>query len=145
MIEKHIKDRFELKEAIEEAAQDFIFKMCFMSSWGITKRVSNSIGYDKLKNSFQKALAIQPSNAVKLIDLSIKLGYAGIPMDDVEDYKKQMEKNKLSFVILQNLVIYHLYMFDTSYKIKDQVCSILAISMKEQLRIDATSKVKRTK
>jgi hypothetical protein len=143
VIEKHIKDRFELKEAIEEATQDFIFKLCFMSSWGLTKRVSNSIGYDKLKNSFQKALAIQPSNAVKLIDLSIKLGYAGIPMDEVEEYKKEMEKSKLSFVILQNLVIDHMYMFDTKYQIKDQVCSILGISMKDQLRIDATSKVKK--
>ncbi len=145
VIEKHIKDKFELKEAIEEATHDFIFKMCFISSWGITKRVSNSIGYDKLKNSFQKALALQPSNAVKLIDLSIKLSYAGIPMDEIQEYKKQMEKNKLSYVVLQNLVIDHLYLFDTKYKTKDQVCSILGINMKDQLRIDATSKTKRTK
>jgi hypothetical protein len=145
VLEKHIKDRFELQDAINEAAQDFIFKMCFISSWGITKRISNSIGYDKLKNTFDKVLINQPSNAVKLIDLSIKLGYAGIPMGDIEKYKRDMEKNHLSMVLLQNLVIDHLYLFDTSYKTKDQVCSILGISRREQLKIDATSKVKRLK
>ena len=143
IVEKHIKDRFELKAEIEETARDFVFKLCFLSSWGLTKRIANSIGYDKLKNSFEKALSIQPSNAVKLIDLCIKLSYSGIPIDEVQDYKKDMEKNNLSYVLLQNLVIDHLYMFDTHYKVKNQVCSILGITMKEQLRIDAISKVKR--
>ncbi len=144
IVEKHIKDRFALKEKIEETARDFVFKLCFISAWGITKRIANSIGYDKLKNSFEKALLNQPTNSVKLIDLCIKLGYSGIPMDEVEEYKKVMGKNNLSFVVLQNLIIDHMYMFDTDYKLKQKVCSILNISIEEQLRIDATSKVKRT-
>ena len=143
VIEKHIKDRFKLKELIEEKTRDFIFRLCFMSSWGITKRVSTSIGYDKLKNSFERLLKMNSTNAVKLIDLSIKLGYSGIPMNLIEQYKKEMANNNLSYAILRNLVIDHLYMFDTTFKEKDQVCSILEIGLKEQLKIDATSKVKR--
>lgn len=143
IIEKHIKDRFELKEEIEEATKDFIFKLCFLSSWGVTKRIANSIGYDKLKNTFEKALNNQPTNSVKLIDLCIKLGYTGIPMNEVENYKRIMEKNNLCYVILQNLIIDHMYMFETNYKVKNQVCSTLGISMKEQLKIDAISKVKK--
>lgn len=144
ILERHIKDRFTLKEKIEETARDFVFKLCFISAWGITKRIASSIGYDKLKNSFEKALLNQPTNSVKLIDLCIKLGYSGIPMEEIESYKKVMEKNKLSFVVLQNLIIDHMYMFDTDYKTKQKVCSTLNISIEEQLRIDATSKVKRT-
>jgi hypothetical protein len=143
VIEKHIKDRYVLKEKIEKISRDFVFKLCFMSAWGITKRISNSIGYDKLKNSFERALIIQPTNSVKLIDLCIKLGYSGIPITEIEEYQKDMEKNNLSYVVLQNLIIDHMYMFDTDFKIKNKVCSLLDISMKEQLKIDATSKVKR--
>lgn len=141
--EKHIKDRFQLKKTVEDTARDFIFRLCFMTSWGITKRVSNSIGYDKLKNSFEKVLKEEPYNSVKLIDLSIKLGHSSIPIDIVTDYKHLMEKNKLSTIILQNLIIDYIYMFDTDYKTKQQVCSILGISVQEQLKISSTSKVKK--
>ena len=141
--EKHIKDRFQLKKTVEDTARDFIFRLCFMTTWGITKRVSNSIGYDKLKNSFEKVQKEQPYNSVNLIDLSIKLGYSSIPIDIVTDFKHKMEKNKLSTVLLQNLIIDYIYMFDTDYKTKQQVCSILGISVQEQLKISSTSKVKR--
>ncbi|MGL4630516.1 MAG: hypothetical protein ACRCVT_04845, partial [Leadbetterella sp.] len=52
--EKHFKDNHSLEKGIEEASRNFVFRLCFMSSFGITKRISNSIGYDKLKNTFDK-------------------------------------------------------------------------------------------
>ena len=116
-----------------------------MTSFGITKRVSNAIGYDKLKNTFDKALAAQPYNSVKLIDLAIKLGYSNIAshVDTIVEYKDDMDKNKLSTVVLQNLVIDYMYMFDTDYRTKRLICNKLGITFKEQIRIDKTSKVKR--
>lgn len=141
--EKHIRDRFQLKKTVEETVRDFIFRLCFVSTWGITKRVSNSIGYDKLKNTFERVLKEQPFNSVELIDLSIKLGYSSIPIDTVTDCKHKMEKNKLSTILLQNLIIDHIYMFDTDFKIKQQVCALLGISVQEQLKISNTSKVKK--
>ena len=141
--EKHIKDRYKLKQTIEETVRNFVFKLCFMASWGITKRISNSIGYDKLKKTYEKVLTEQPYNSTKLIDLSIKLGYSNIPIDMVSEYKQTMDKNKLSIVLLQNLIIDYIYMFETDFKTRQQVCSILGISVQEQLKINATSKVKK--
>ena len=143
--EKHFKDKQSLEKGIEEASRNFVFRLCLMSSFGITKRVSNAIGYDKLKNTFDKALAAQPYNSVKLIDLAIKLGYSSIAthVELIEEYKDNMDKNKLSMVILQNIVIDHMYMFDTDYKTKSKICNKLGISVKEQLKIDQTSTVKK--
>jgi hypothetical protein len=143
--EKHIKDNFSLKENIEDTARDFIFRMSFLSSFGLTKRVSNSIGYDKLQNSFEKALDNNPVNSVRLIDLAIKLSFSSIKsqVDTIKDYEEAMSKNKLSFMVLRNLAIDHLHMFDTDYKTRSRLCQILKISEKEQLVIDATSKVKK--
>lgn len=143
--EKHFKDKYSLEKGVEEAAKNFIFRLCFMSSFGIIKRVSNAIGYDKLRNTFDKALEAQPYNSVKLIDLSIKLGYSSIAtqIELIEGYKDEMERNKLSMVVLQNLVIDYMYMFDTDYKTKSRICDKLGISVQEQIKIDQTSTVKR--
>jgi len=143
--EKHFKDKHSLEKGIEEASKNFVFRLCFMTSFGITKRVSNAIGYDKLKNTFDKALAAQPYNSVKLIDLAIKLGYSSIAtqIELIEDYKDDMEKNKLSTVVLQNLVIDYMYMFDTDYKTRSRICNKLGISVQEQIKIDQTSTVKK--
>jgi hypothetical protein len=56
-----------------------------------------------------------------------------------------MSQNKLSFMLLRNLAIDHLYMFDTDYKTRTKIFQILKISQKEQLKIDQTSNVKRMK
>lgn len=143
--EKHIKDTFSLKEDIEETARDYIFKMSFLSAFGLTKRVSNSIGYDKLRNSFEKALENNPVNSVFLIDLAIKLGFSSIKsqVDTIKSLEETMNNNKLSFMVLRNLAIDHLHMFDTDYKTRSRLCQILRITEKEQLVIDATSKVKK--
>jgi hypothetical protein len=143
--EKHFKDKHSMEKGIEEASRNFVFRLCFMSSFGITKRISNAIGYDKLKNTFDKALADQPYNSVKLIDLAIKLGYSSIAtqIELIEEYKDEMQKNKLSTVVLQNLVIDYMYMFDTDYKTRSRICNKLGISVQEQLKIDQTSTVKK--
>lgn len=145
--EKHFKDKHSLEKGIEEASKNFVFRLCFMSSFGITKRVSNAIGLDRLNNTFNKALEAQPYNSIKLIDLAIKLGYSSLAsnIEQIETYRDEMKKNKLSNVVLQNLVIDHMYMFDTDYKTRSRVCNKLGISVQEQLRIDQTSTVKKKK
>jgi len=145
--QKHIRDKFALEKDIEETARNFVFRLSFLSSFGLTKRVSNSIGYDKLKNSFEKALNSNSVSSVKLIDLSIKLGYSSIKsqLSTIENHEKNMISNKLSFLVLRNLAIDHLYMYDTDYKTRTRLCQILRISETEQLKIDATSKVKKKK
>lgn len=143
--EKHFKDKYSLEKRVEETSRNFVFRLCFMASFGIIKRVSNAIGYDKLKNTFDKALEAQPYNSVKLIDLAIKLGYASIAthIELIENYTDEMKKNKLSIVVLQNLVIDYMYMFDTDYKTRNRICNKLGISVQEQLRIDQTSTIKK--
>ena len=141
--EKHIKDRFNLKKEIEAVTKDFVFELCFLATWALTKRVSASIGYDKLRNTYEKVLTNNPFNSFKLIDLAIKLTHTGIPTELIKGYAKEMENNNLSYVTLQNLVIDHLYMFDTDHVTKNKICSALKISVKKQLHIDATSTTKR--
>lgn len=145
--EKHFRDKHGLEKGIEEASKDFIFRLCFMSAFGVTKRISNAVGIDRLNNTFDKVKEAQPFNSTKLIDLAIRLGYSSLAtnLEQIEFYKDEMKNSNLSKVVLQSLVIDHMYMFDTDYKTRSRVCDKLGISVHDQLRIDQTSTVKKKK
>jgi hypothetical protein len=138
---KHIKDR----DKIEQFSKNFIFRMSFMASYGIIKRISNAIGYSKLNITFDELLNKLRCPSVELIDLSIKLDhFKSFPMDDVERIKGAThQKNYLAFLILKNLVMNYLYLFDTTIGTKQKLESLVGIKITNSLLIDNTSNVKR--
>lgn len=132
------------KEDIDKASRDFIFNLCALSTFGIVKRVTNAIGYENLAGTFQDILTTHDFNSVRLIDTSIKLEHnKSFPWGELEKLKKDTEKNYLANIVLRNLVINYLYVFNTSLKDKQKLCAMLGIKMEQQRMIDATSQVKR--
>lgn len=141
---KFINDKFKLEKRVEELANDFIFRLCFLASFGIIRRVSNSIGYEGLEETFNKVLKQNPTNSVRLIDLSIKLEhFSKLPIERIEQDYKDFANNKLASMALRNLVINYMYMFETDFRQKAQLSRILGIEMKTQYVVDRTSKVKK--
>ncbi len=143
VIGKHFKDNFSMKKSVEEETRDFIFRLCFMATFGTTKRISNSVSDEKLKITFAKVLEENPHNSVKLIDLGIKLIYTGLPMDEIKSHKELMEKNHLCLMVLQNLVVDHTYMFEITHSERSQLNSIFGIKINEQIAISESSKIKK--
>lgn len=141
---KHIRDRFSLQKTAEETTNEFIFRLCFLASFGIIKKITYSIGYDKLSNTFQAILDKNPINSIRLTDISIKLDHHNkLPYKELVKVKKITDNNFLCTLILNNLVIDRLYLFNEDYKDKQRICSLLKIDMKDQRYIDSTSKVKK--
>jgi hypothetical protein len=141
---KFIKDKFKLEKRVEDLASDFIFRLCFLASFGIIRRVSNSIGYEGLEETFNKVLNQNPVNSVRLIDLSIQLEhFSRLPIERIKQDNVDFATNKLASMVLRNLVINYMYMFETDYRQKVQLSRILGIDMQAQYVIDQTSKVKK--
>lgn len=141
---KFIKDKFKLEKRVEDLVSDFIFRLCFLASFGIIRRVSNSIGYEGLEETLNKVLIRNPINSVRLIDLSIKLEhFSKLPIDRIEQDYNDFSNNKLASMALRNLVINYMYMFETDYRQKAQLSRILGIEMQTQYVIDQTSKIKK--
>ena len=142
VLSKQIKDR----DKIAQFSKNFTFRMSFMASFGIIKRISNAIGYSKLNVTFAELLEKIRCPSVELIDLSIKLDhFPGFPMGDIARLKGTThEKNWLAWMILTNLVMNYLYLFDTTPKTKQQLESLLGITVRQSLRIDNISPVKRS-
>lgn len=141
---KFINDKFKLEKRLEDLASDFIFRLCFLASFGIIRRVSNSIGYEGLEETFNKVLKENPVNSIRLIDLSIQLEhFSRLPIGRIEQDNKDYATNKLASMVLRNSVINYMYMFETDYRQKAQLSRILGIDMQAQYAIDQTSKIKK--
>lgn len=140
---KHFSDTYSLKKSIEEETRDYLFRLCFMATYGTTKRISNSVSDVELKITFAKVLEENQNNAFKLIDLGIKLIYSGLPIQQIKELNELMQKNHLCLIVLQNLIIDHSYMFEITHTERSQINAIFGTEIKEQLLIDTTSKIKR--
>lgn len=141
--DKHLIDNFKIKGIIEDKANQFLFNMSFLTSWGIIKRVSNAIGSKNISNTLKRIVKENPINSVKLIDTSIKLDYKySFPWDELED-TKYISPNKLSNLLKQNLIMHYLYLYETDTKRKIQIANKFDIEIKQQITIDGTSPIKR--
>lgn len=144
MIEKkHIKDNFNLEKSIGEA-KDFLFQLYFLCAWGTIKRITNAVGYEKLNETYKTILEKNKYNSIKLINLSIKLDhYKKFPLKEIEGVKTDLEMNRLGYLLLKNLVINYLYMFEAKRELRQNICNLLDIGIKEQLVMSNSSKIKK--
>lgn len=141
---KHVKDEIS-KIEVEAITANFIFSLSSASSFGLIKRVVNSIGSEKLAKTFDDIVQKLPFNSVKIIHAAIKLDhFDSFPLRDIEELVKDNEKNPLAFVVLQNLVLDYLYMYDVSIERKQQIFSLLKIKIQNQRYIAATSEIKKS-
>lgn len=142
--QKKTSSQYELKKQISENTKNFIFRLSYLISYAVIRRISDAVGTDKLASTYKNVLENNQNTATKLITLSIELGYKSrIPMDNIKDYSKSFQKNNLAKVILRQIVINHLYMYDTSITEKQKICSILGIKIADQRKIDHKSKIKK--
>ncbi|MCP5061439.1 MAG: hypothetical protein GY936_03130 [Ignavibacteriae bacterium] len=133
------------KEEIDNASRAYLFDLCVSSSFGITKRISSAIGYEKLSKTFDKILNTHNYTSVKLIDTSIKLDHTEeFPWAELKLIKRDTDSHFLARIVLQNLVVTYLRVFHTSVEDKQKICSSLDIKMDDQRLIDIKSTVKKT-
>ena len=138
-----IKVKSELeKDEIEDLARKVLFGLSVLISYAFIKKISESVGSERLNEIFEEVLEKNPFHSVRLIDISIKLDFiAGFPYDDVEELKKMFEGNPLATTVLKQNVISYLYMYKTSYGTKQKICDLLGIPIEHQRAIDQTSTI----
>jgi metallophosphoesterase superfamily enzyme len=131
-------------DEIEKVSRNYLFSLSMIAVVGIIRRITTSIGYEKLAGTFEDIQKVNDYNSVNLIDTSIKLNHnKSFPWKELEALNKKTSSHFLSKVALQNLVINYLYIFHTSIEDKQRICSMLGIEMNKQLLIDAISAVKK--
>jgi hypothetical protein len=134
-IEKVISEKnVTSKDEITKLSTHFVFNLCCAISYEFIKKVSSSVGSDKLADIFERVLNENNTVAVNLIDLSIKLDHVQtIPFKEINGIKDDLKNNNLiGYSLLRGLVVNHLYMFNTNFREKQRVCDMLNISIESQ-------------
>lgn len=141
IIQKTIdKKKIVEKSKVEKISKQIIFELCSLITFGFIKKISNSLGSDKLSETFKELLSNNLFPSYQLIDVSIKLDFnKSIPIDDIRALKNEFTGNTIALNLLRRFVINYMYMFPTTYKMKQQVCDCLEISMDSQRAIDSKS------
>lgn len=130
---------------IEDKAKIMLFNFCSMIAYIFIKKISNSVGSENLVETFRRILQDNSSVAIQLIDISIKLDHFNfIPYREIDTLQKNLKGNLLGRSVLQKLVYYFLYMFETSYIDKQKICESVGISIETQRLIELSSSSKKS-
>ena len=140
------RKRLTEEEKIEDTAKKWIFDLCLVISYALTKKVSSSIGHENLSETFKEILERKSINSIHMIDMSIKLDFfRTFPYTEIASLDQKLTKNILPHTLLKVMVIDYLYMFPTTYKDKQRICNLLGIPMRNQRAIDIKSTQKKRK
>lgn len=147
--DKYIRDNMKMwdadsnKHEVKKVSDGLLFQLAFLASWVFIRRISSAVGYDKLNLTYEEIMKNYHSNSYKLIDLSIDLNYNEIDIDRIKEYKKQMVKNHMSHMLLRELSIHHLYLYDDGYQKQQQVFQIFDVEEHQQKKLAAYKVEKR--
>jgi len=126
--DEHAKDDTrEGLEKLEELADRLFLLMARLGALGLIKKVSFSVGSPELDQTYMDVVGALPNtNAVRLVDLSIRLDhFPGFPEGKVRELNKDLKDNTFVHQILTDLVVLHMTFFEVDYKIRQSIGSLL--------------------
>ncbi len=120
---------------IRQAAFASIFSVVEMMTVGMLKHVSNSVGLRDLARTFSQVLEENPSLAMKMIDVSIKLDhFNAFPESEIRELAENIHKQVFPRSVLRALVWLHYYLYPTrDHGQKQSICALLEISVRPRL------------
>ncbi len=135
--ERHpkLKERADLTDKAKEAVFILLESVCF----GTLKRISHAVGHSSLEETYTQVKAKLDTNAVKLIDMSVKLDNLTFPEDELRKLKREFKSNVICERLVRHLVVHYLYIFPTSERLKQKICAEFEISIQRLRGMDATT------
>jgi len=132
----------DLKEVSEEADEIFLLltRICVL---GMIKNISFNVGSPELDQTYSDVLgSLDDSNAVKMVDLSIRLDhFRGFPEDKVSEIFKRVRKSVFARHVLADMVIAHFAFFEVDRRVRQKTLSELGISVPGSKIIDSRAKL----
>ena len=111
-------------------AKELFYRITQFVAVGISRRVSNAVGNQHLRPTFQQLLESNRSTGNRLVDLAIRLDHFGeLSIDELDGLKREFQKNLFVYGIIRIFVWHHLTYFAVDYKIKQKICSLMDFSM----------------
>src|SRR5205823_5482813 len=139
---RYLKDKQKIEEDSElfQKADQMIYFVLVAIAYGIVQKISHSVGSERLKETYKDVLfevKDKAPKAISLIDVSIKLDhFKGIPEDEILVLYSGLKTNIFTSTILRQLVLNHLYLYPSSYRTRQSICSKLDIAIESARLIE---------
>jgi len=110
----------------KRAAKDMLLWLTGGASFSVIKRVSTAVGHEDLSEIYAEVVQqLDGTNAVQLIDLSVKLDhFSGVPHTQINKLAKNLRKNPFAYSVERDLINHFLYLFPVAQsdlqKLKDK-------------------------
>jgi hypothetical protein len=133
----------ESREQFKKRVRRLLFWIIERCCFGLIKRISLAVGHSELIDTFREVFDKNPTTAVSLVDMSVRLDNLGFPEDELHELSKRLKSNFVADRLLKQLVVEHFYLFSTKEKTKQKVCSALNIEIQRLRQIDQCTKTEK--
>jgi predicted MPP superfamily phosphohydrolase len=114
------------EEELQRRATETIIGITECITFGMIQRISGAIGAPGLEVTYDRMLQEAPTNAVRLVDISLMLDHVGrIPQDRITTLAREVEVNPLALTVLRYLVVQHFQLFPVEPQVKQRLCQAL--------------------
>ncbi len=129
------------KDKIEKIARQLLFSLCTQISFTFVKKISDSVGTNKLMDKYPMVQNEFDFASVRLINFLIKLDHTtGFPDREMQIIKESVEKHPMSYYLLKRIVVNHLHRHPVNFKDRQRICEFLGIPIESQLKLEADRK-----
>jgi len=141
--EQDKKKRIFKDDEIEKISRKLYLTICYIISFGFVDKIVTSLGSDKLITIFDKLNQDYDTPAFNLICLAIEMQFSKtIPFEKIKSLNDKFKTNIFAKTLLEEIVVRFLYMHFIESEDKHRLCSILGISMKNQILIEQQKSTK---
>jgi hypothetical protein len=124
------------EDKIEQYTYRLFFGLLNAVTFYVFKHVSDSVGTEKVAQTFAEVAGADANPSIKVIDLSIRLDhYRQFPQAQIDDLAKMFSNNPFAMSLIRYLVWYNLYLFPVEQDLKQRACQRLEISLGQQRKL----------
>jgi hypothetical protein len=138
LISNHLSEQPDLTDQeIEQGAETAYMHLTYGVISGVLRKIASSIGSKEAHSIYEKLEESSATPAATLIRFSIDLQFnKSLKIGVVSDCAKKLKGNPVCTRILKEMIVQHIYMFPVGYQEKQQLSSMLGISVKGQRQMD---------
>jgi predicted MPP superfamily phosphohydrolase len=101
------------EKGIEQRLEELIVLIHHWLAYGVIKKISNSVGHEDLKNSFNDIFASKELLSYKLVETAIRLDHYDSPLADQQiQLGRRIKDNKFAYNILSRLIADYVNYFE---------------------------------
>jgi hypothetical protein len=128
---------------VTDQARKLFFQFCYAMSFSVIRKISFSVGNDNLMQIFRSIAEKIDTPAVYLISMCIQLEFTKkINREYILEVKRKMDKGSISYRLMQEIILRHLYLHNIDYNDRQWLSSKLDIPMRNQRVVQGKKQAK---